>query len=667
MIVNPTRLELTPIISLDLETTGLRSWCDKIDLIAIKTDNHEYVLEYDKYTPDYLKSIFLQIAQCDVVILHNAKFDVGFIFTHTGVLLKNIHCTEMSAEMCENGKQKQLRKQYEKIGRPFSLVSVLHRWLGVSHSHAETKKIWQKSFIDPVKSPLYKLIPHVRNKQMEYAMEDVRHLRQLYELEIRRIGELELWTIYKLEHKLLPVIVKMETKGCLIDKASWYKLIVDHWEPEKTQIEKKLDEEVTRLLKGKTFKYSVVRDKRSNTQFDLFGAHVTSEIGGDNELNYGSSDQLIELITFLGEKVPCDEQGKESLEEEGLLVYLTENGDSKLGKFIEILLEHRKISKMISTYGYKFLAKLDMNDHIHTEYTQTKTETGRLSSKNPNLQNIPAAPKDDINKDIRRFFIAGPGCKFITSDMKAAEVRIAADYSQEPILLSSLIEGVDMHSILASISFGIIFDTEIKMVKSDADIVTINDSEVLQINGKVYNAEELRGAHKSVVFAKFYKGGAKRVYGVLSKWINTHWESGDRIRIAKDISDALDKKMPKLSDYLSKLILKAQKQGYLRGSSFGRIRFFEPTAYGEPANFGVQNTNAEAMKMAMINLDRYLDETGYGRLVMTVHDEILVEVLDGHEEEVAKVVKEIMTNSLSYFLKTIKGGASVSISTHWKK
>lgn len=658
MIKNPSVIELGPIVALDLETTGLRAWEEKIDLIALKTANTGYVLEAEKYDHNYLVQLFKDLAKCDLVIAHNAKFDAGFIYYHYGVLLKNLFCTQMGAEICENGKQRQLRKQYD--GKPFTLVATLSRWLGIRHKDAEKKTIWQKSFIDKAKSPLYRLIPQVRAKQIAYAYEDVEYLEKLYQAELYRIESLGLGIINKLEHKLLPIIVKMEIEGCLIDRIGWADLVKTYWEPEEKLIQEQLDAEVRKLLKGRQFKYTVDRKKEAVTQFDLFGSSSTEEITGSNELSYTSTDQIIELIEFLGEQVPTTGDGKQSLEEEQLLVYLTEHGDSPLDHFFEILLKHRKISKMISTYGDKFLAKLDKNNHIHTEYTQTKTETGRASSKSPNLQNIPAAPKNDPTKDIRRFFIARPGYKFITCDMNGAEVAIAADYSQEPLLLAALRDGEDMHSKLASVSYSIIFNRPITISKSETPF---------EIDGKTYIPVELRDEHKSVVFAKFYKGGAARIYGVLNEYINAHWGPKDRKRISQEISEALDKEMPVLSAYLSGLIVEAQTKGFLRDSSFNRIRYFDvEKVYGEAANYPVQGTNGEAIKMAIVNFDSIIEKKNYdARIVMQVHDELLVEAREDIVDDVAKDLKETMADSLSYFLKTIKGGASVSIAAHWKK
>lgn len=661
MRINPglNYISWSDIVSLDLETTGLKGWKDSIDLIALKTDYGEYILEYAHYNENQLNWFFTRLARCHRVLVHNAKFDGGFIFSHTGILLRNLTCTETLAEICENGNQKKLRKKYQKRGAPFSLAMVLERWMDVKHKETKNKKFYQKSFTLGLD---YNMLPELRRKQMEYAMEDVRYLRPLYDVLMARIDELKLHTICALEMKLIPILIKVEARGCLIDRQGWETLVPKYWKPELDTIEEKLDEEVKNLLllfPEKSFPYSLKRTRTTSVQFDIFGNSNSTEIVANDVINYSSPTQLVELFKFMEEEPPVNEAGDPTVGEEALLVYLTEHGDSKLKNFIELLLEYRKIDKLISTYGDSFLSNLDSRGYIHTVYTQTKTETGRLSSKEPNLQNIPKPPKGQPHKDIRRFFIANPGYKLITCDMTGAEISIAADYSGEDILLESLrLKDFDMHSALASISFSIIFDREFTVSKSEKPV---------EVDGFTYIPNDLRDTHKSVVFAKFYKGGAARVYGVLSEYINNHWAPGQRMDIASKISKALDEKMPKLSRYLSNMIRAAQKHGYLRSSKFGRIRFFDPEAvFGEAANYPIQGTNSEALKMAMCRLDPYMESIG-GHLVLNTHDETVYEVPDEHAEEAAKTINEEMSYSLSYFLSTVKGSASVKISQHWEK
>jgi DNA polymerase-1 len=244
--------------------------------------------------------------------------------------------------------------------------------------------------------------------------------------------------------------------------------------------------------------------------------------------------------------------------------------------------------------------------------------------------------------------------------MSAAEIRIAADYSGDGLLIDSILNGADMHSKLSSVSYSIIFGQ---------DVIVKNSEDEIEIDGHTYVLSELRGTHKSAVFAKFYKGGPKRIYGVLSKYINHHHKTKkERDSVAWKISQAMDRALPKLSLYLTSLIDRAKSQGWLVSSVFGRIRYFDKEkVYGQACNYPIQGINAEAMKMALINIDKLLTKLGYGRIVMNIHDEVVIEAPTSEAELLAPKIQKIVADSLGYFLKKIPGAASVKISDHWEK
>lgn len=272
-------------------------------------------------------------------------------------------------------------------------------------------------------------------------------------------------------------------------------------------------------------------------------------------------------------------------------------------------------------------------------------------------QNIPN-DQSGAGSILRDYFIAPDGYKMITSDMGSAEIRIAADYSGDKFLLASLYEGLDMHSELATTSFSIIYDEPVIVSKSEEPVV---------VQGQRLIPADLRQAHKTVLFAKFYKGGAKRVYQCLAKYINQVHPPSDRMEIASRISKAIDERMPDLTAYLTSLINEANTKMCLRGSKLGRIRYFNGDAYGNASNMPIQCTNADAMKVALIKADRYLESTGYGWLVLTVHDELVAVAKEEVAEEVAAEIKKIMSDSLEWFLETVNGDASVKIKHCWEK
>jgi DNA polymerase-1 len=682
VVLNPKHIDLEPIIGLDLETSGLQAWEEKVKLIIIATTKHLYILDVRLYSDTYLRELFTAIRDCQTVVAHNGKFDCGFIYYHYGVLLQNWWCTQIASQILTNGKLEFQGKH--------TLPEVLERYLHVKlEFSAKNKKLLQKSFTSQF------ALDRFSEKQLRYASDDVKFLIDLFVKQSRLVDNLQLKAIAKLENDLLPILAKMEIEGVLVDQDNWRTLIKTHWIPDVHEIEQRLDKEVELLTKRQ-----INRRKATVTEFNLFGEPTITVVSSEEAINYASAAQVIQFFRDLGQEVPKvavkkkkitivngerdvvtsheyftdlfgdsyyelpedqeeEIEWKESIDEIALTTYINERPTSILKPFIKELIDYRVANKRVSTYGEKFLAQLDIFSKIHTGYTQTFTATGRLSSKSPNLQNIPAPQKGKPHTDIRRFFIARPGYKLITCDMAGAEVAIAADYSQEPLLLSALREGADMHSDLASISYSIIFGQPVKVSKSN---------EPLSIGDHTFIPQELRDHHKSVVFAKFYKAGAKRIYSVLAEYINLFHTEDKRLEIASEISTALDKRMPKLSKYLDGLIKKAQTDGFLRTSKMGRIRFFNEDVYGEAANAPIQGSNAEAIKMAMVEAFKYFSNCGFdGRIAMNIHDELVCEVKDEYCEVAAPVIKKIMADSLSFFLTTIEGGASVEIYKHWKK
>lgn len=593
------------MIGLDIETTGLNPRKDKIVAIGLYENDQVRILQAHK---DDIKAELERI-KFTLIVIHNAKFDMAFIYNQYGVMLENVYCTYMASRILMNG-----------LDFSNSLVNCLSHYMGVSESIHEDKSNISTSF---------KYGRDLTKAQIDYISGDIKHLPTLYTKLQTRIAQDALDKVVDLELKLLPVILRMEAMGVRIDEAALTELL-DGWKLKTKELVKRMDLEVSRL-------YGVCKK--------LPPLFVT--------VNYGASAQIIGLFKALGQKVPINADGKESVDYEALQGYINENPTSVMVGFVDLLFDYKELGKLISTYGETLIAKID-NGYLHGQFNQLGTDTGRLSSSSPNLQNIPA---HGIGRGIRRCFVPDLGQVMITCDMQAAEVRLAADFSGDTLLTSSILDGVDMHSKLASVSFSIIFGTPFVVSKSTVPVMVNNISVI---------PAELRDVHKSATFCKFYKGGPKRIYGVLSRYINMFHKKG-AMGVAKQISDALDAELIGLSRYLDNTIKEANRTLKLRGRGIGRVRYFDKTAYGEAANFGIQNANAEAIKIAMIDTDTYLTTTGYGRLVMSIHDELVCSVKREHAEEAAKEIGKIMSNSLGKFLTKIPGEASTTIQEYWSK
>ena len=631
-------------IGLDIETTGLNPRKDKILSIALHTEDEGYVYDTAKFSSNFFKELFAEYDNTTFIV-HNAKFDGSFIYRHWYKNHKLWWDTMIASQILTNG------KSYH-----HGLIDVIERYLGADEAagySSQHKENMRRMYMQT------KYGEEVSDEMLNYVSDDTKPLIPLYKILNRELQINKLDVVMREEMRLLPVLIKMEDYGCLIDVPKWEEAITA-WEDIYRTLELELDAELVNLSKTYTGLlggvYTRKRNQYSLTQKDLFGQDTKTTGKNTGNVNYKSNPQIVEIFERVGLTPPTISEGKGSevkvsVGEGAVKLYLNENPQNPLGPFLNKLLKYREYSKLLSTYGENFLDKLE-DGRIYTSYTQCRTATGRMSSVGPNLQNIPGLVHD--------FFIPAEGKSFITSDMASAEVRIAADRSREPFILDRLES--DYHSELASLSYSIIFNRDVHIDDSEEEVI---------VDGYTYKKVDLRKKHKTVLFAKFYKAGPKRVYDVLSKYINRHHKTKKkRNEIAYKISSALDAALPELTKYLTSIIDKGQKEKQLIGTELiGRRRFFNGSEYGEMANMPIQNANAEAMKIALIKIDDYLsDNPEYdGHIILTVHDEVVVEVLDKYVEVAGNDVKNIVASSLDMFLSIVPGKASVNIDKKWSK
>lgn len=549
---------------------------------------------------------------------------------------------------------------------PHSLVGSVKRYLKIDIGG--NKDEIRKTFIgmDPSKS--------VTEEQIEYAAGDVEYLYPLYKEQQKYIKERELENIIKLENTLTPVIVKMEFKGCLINQSK-HKENIKAWKKKLKDIEFTLDQEVIRLATAypeiQGGKFTNPRKTTELTQLDLFGGdgYVVKNLNLYN-INYSSPKQIQDIFSRIGAPMPIDDIGKISFGENPINTYVTNHPESPLKPFVAHLLDYREYSKLLGTYGEKFLNVLDKDGRLRSSYGQCWTDTLRLNSaelvKNELGTNLANIPK---RVDIRSIFIPDPGYSFVDCDQSGQEVLIAGSFSGEPVLIKAFKEGFDHHSYLGSISYSIIFDEkfELKNVKED-----------FEMHGYKYSHIELRQEHKSCLFAMFYGGGAKRVQNVLNKYLVNHWPPERRLEKADEIARALKAALPLLIKYLRAQAEVCKRQGYVVANKLGARRYFDDVdkAYGEILNYGIQGTGAQSIKIAMINIDKWfsrkskelnIPEEQLGWLAMSVYDQNLC-CLNNKYLEYAPEIQKIMGESLTYFLDHgLVGSSDMKIKDKWSK
>ena len=279
-------------------------------------------------------------------------------------------------------------------------------------------------------------------------------------------------------------------------------------------------------------------------------------------------------------------------------------------EIIPLIKEYRENSKLLSTYITPLPSLADENDTIHTTFTQNVTATGRLSSVNPNLQNIPV--RTEVGKEIRKGFVARPGKMFISADYSQFELRLAAVLSGDEKLIENFNSGVDIHTKTASEVFGIPMEEVTK---------------------------EKRRAAKVINFGV--------MYGMSPKGLSD--AAGMSFYEAKSFIDDYFRVRSPIKNFLDKVLEQAKTLGYVE-TMFGRRR---PTPDVKSSNFvirmaaeraaqnmPIQGTEADLMKRVMIKLDNLLPEGA--QMILQIHDSIIIECDEEKVDEVSAMLQKEM-------------------------
>ena len=369
---------------------------------------------------------------------------------------------------------------------------------------------------------------------------------------------------------LIPVLYKMEEKGIKISR-EYFEKLAKEYEVEVAEIEQKIY-----TLAGKEF-------------------------------NVNSPVQLGEVL-FVDLGLPTKGIKKTSRGYSTGVKELDKLQDAH--PIIAVIKEHREAAKLLNTYILPLPALTDANDRIHTTFTQDVTSTGRLSSVNPNLQNIPVRTEE--GKRIRTGFVAGPERAFVSADYSQFELRLAAVLAGDQALISDFNSGVDIHTKTASDVFNVPFE-------------------------QVTKAQ--RRAAKTINFGVLYGMSAK---GLADATGMSVYEA------KKFIEDYFEVRRP-IREYLDKILKQAREEGYVE-TYYGRRR---PTPDVKSPNFMVrmgaeraaqnmpiQGTEADLMKRAMILVDKALPASA--SLVLQIHDSLIVECDVSEVAQVSEILQKTM-------------------------
>jgi DNA polymerase I len=393
--------------------------------------------------------------------------------------------------------------------------------------------------------------------------------------ELERVGGMKL--MEEIELPLITVLANMEMNGILLD--------LPFFESMSKELEGRLNEIVRQV-------------------YDSVG----------KEFNLNSTQQLSDILFNRLHLEPPDRGKKTASGHYSTSAAVLENLRGK-HEVVDWVLEHRELSKLKSTYLDALpLAVNPTTGRVHTSYGQTGAVTGRLSSSNPNLQNIPIRTAE--GRRVRKGFIAGPDNVLLSVDYSQIELRIVAHMAEDEGMLAAFRQGQDIHATTA----GAIYSVPLEAV-----------------------TKEMRRHAKAINFGLIYGMSA---FGLTRSTELTLAES-------QDFVEAYFEKFPGVKHYLDGIRKIAAEQGYVE-TLLGRRRYFpmlkNPTNINlknreerEAINAPIQGTAADVMKIAMLKIPAALQKAGLnGKMLLQVHDEIVLECPKSELETTARVVRETM-------------------------
>ena len=326
------------------------------------------------------------------------------------------------------------------------------------------------------------------------------------------------------------------------------------------------------------------------------------------EFNLNSPKQLgVILFEKMGMKPPKKTKTGYSTNAE-VLEKLSEEHE-----IVRKILEYRQLAKLKSTYGDGLLAVIDeATGRVYSKFNQTVTVTGRISSQDPNLQNIPV--RTELGRELRKMFVAQEGCVFVDADYSQIELRVLAHISEDEALCNAFNTGVDVHTLTASGVFGVELDEVTPTMRSRAKTVNFG---IIYGMGDYSLAKDLG---ISVKEAREYINNYFDKYRGVDRYMNSIIES------------------TKEKGYVETMFLRRRKITEINSSNF----MLRSAAERMTRNTPIQGSAADIIKLAMVTVERRLREENLkSRLILQIHDELIIEAF---EEEVEKVKDILMTS-----------------------
>ncbi len=599
------------ILGVDTETEGMDFTCKKMIMFQIGDDKHQWVIDTRVVSIEPLR----RILESNKIrkVLQNVKFDYKFIKKWANIELSNVYDTYLAERVLNCGRK----------DKKFSLDAL-------------TKLYVEKDLDKSVRNQFVRLEgkPYT-DKQIEYGAKDVEYLIKIYKGQKEKLEKNQLVNVIELENNAVLALAEIEYNGLDIDVEKW-KGLSGTYCSRGEEVAGVLDEIVVNHPQLQKFVLKYI-------QGDLFtDKNELRKVG----INWDSPKQVLSVMQTLIPNLD-NVNGKE--------LYKYRNSYALVKTYIK----YKEYMKLCTSYGEKFFKYLKSDGKIHTNFHQI-LDTGRVSSNNPNMQQIPA------DNEFRNCFVAPKDWVFVSSDYASQELNVIAYGSKDPVWIEALKHGQDLHSVCAELVYG-------EEWKNSAEDNCAYFRGRAKCNCPKHG--KLRTNVKAINFGLAYGMGPNKL--------------ADTLQISKDEATSLIntyfKAFPKIGGFLEKLGEYGKRYGYIKTfPPFNRKRWFDKwydkiwnhrssimelgTIERASKNTPIQGASADMTKLALVIIYNYIKENKVDvKMVMTVHDQIDTICHKDYAEEWKLKMTELMEKAAAVIVKNKLLKADTNISQTWSK
>lgn len=622
-------------LALDTETNSLSLQEMSLLMLQLGTeDGHQFVFDMRNIPVERFRGLLE--ARSRTFIGHNIKFDYNVLKRYK-VLLNNVYDTMVVDQVIYNGLYD---VTYVRKNHRFSLAGVYKHYFN-ENIDKETRQQFHKVQQEPF-----------TEQQIVYGSLDVVFPFKIKEKQELYVNKFELQPCIELENKVVLALGDIEYNGFHLNRTKWL-LLNAEYKKRVLLTEHELD--TLLLQQGKKWYNKYRIDARQTDLFD-----PSFETKRLTTVNWGSDKQVYEILTKVFGINPVDKHGKPSSGANAIELLPDKHEITRL------LLQLRKEDKAVNSFGEEYLKKFQQpTGRIHTQYNQI-IETGRISSRNPNLQQIPK----EIN--FRSAFEAPEGRVIITADYSSQEARIMADRANDKSYIDFFLYGSgDVHSFVATKMFSAAFGKEFI-------VTSTNENKAYRQKGKIINFSLSFGA-SAFTLSKNLKIPQAEAQELVDSFfqgfpdLKTMFDECKKIALDCGYirTNSITNRIRHFRYWKDYLALKSKSQ--LSREDISSLMKTQGNIERRAMNTPIQGTASDMTKTAIVMIRQGLldlgimpyDYNAYAKLVSVVHDETSIECTEDKADEIALMQKDCMEKAGNMFVKSMPMPANPVIKKHW--